>query len=413
MSYKRINYNHFANCRSGFILIKKRKDRVDAAIKIAKYFREKWDCLLWIAPKNYLDMDGYAEDIKIKIGRINKDLLVISFEDLSIKDYSYLKINEVVSKQRVFCVIDESPNIKNMSSERAKRLFVLKNSFKYKLLLSKDLIYRGLYDIYSQMNFVDSSVFNMTKTQFLHNYMPFYTDDFNICKRWSKPSFEKKVIKILRPYVLVCDLTNDLQVNYRDFVFELTEKEKKAYQSDKIDFLNGKNQVAFLQVMQKFQYFYTICKHKVEKLISVLGEIEQRKEKVIIYTKYLGEIKFLRESGVLRPNSYVVMSGTINKYRSAKLFELDRDIMICTYKVNIPSLLLHNTMNVIYFSQTFDYNDKLYILSRCCGECLCINIYDFWVDTRLENIIKDNLYRKRKVIQNIYDIMSYEEVFYL
>ena len=116
---------------------------------------------------------------------------------------------------------------------------------------------------------------------------------------------------------------------------------------------------------------------------------------------------------MLRPNSYVVMSGTINKYRSAKLFELDRDIMICTYKVNIPSLLLHNTMNVIYFSQTFDYNDKLYILSRCCGECLCINIYDFWVDTKLENIIKDNLYRKRKVIQNIYDIMSYEEVFYL
>ena len=88
--------------------------------------------------------------------------------------------------------------------------------------------------------------------------------------------------------------------------------------------------------------------------------------------------------------------------------------MICTYKVEIPRLILKGCANVIYFSQTFDYKDKTRILSRFYGDSeLFLNVYDFWVNTRLETLINDNLLRKKRLLQNLCKIMNFDEVCYL
>ena len=279
MSDKRIKYYNFSVNKGGIILVKKYKDRVNTAIRIANHYRKNWDCLLWIAPQNYLDMNDYRKDIKIKFAKIKKEMKIVSFEDISIKDQLYLSLNELVSKKQVFCIIDESLNIKNMSSERAKRLFLLRNNFEYKLLLSKNIMYRELADIYNIMRFINPLVFNMTKTQFLHHYMPFYTDDFQISKRWSNPKLEKIAISLLRPYILVCDMSDNSKINYHNFSFELTREEQEAYKEDKVAFLKEKNKVAFLQVIQRFQYFYTICSNKVKMLIKILKRLSKNKKK--------------------------------------------------------------------------------------------------------------------------------------
>lgn len=50
-----------------------------------------------------------------------------------------------------------------------------------------------------------------------------------------------------------------------------------------------------MQVVQRFQYLYTICKHKVDALFKLVSEILERKEKVIIYTKFLSEVRFSKK----------------------------------------------------------------------------------------------------------------------
>ena len=91
-------------------------------------------------------------------------------------------------------------------------------------------------------------------------------------------------------------------------------------------------------------------------------------------------------------------------------FEENIDIMICTYKVESPRLNLKGCNNIIYFSQTFDYKDKLHTLTSFYNkDVLNVNVYDFWVGTRLENLIKDNLHRKKNVLSNVCRMMSKDE----
>ena len=408
------NYKKFEQTKGGIIFARNYTKRIETALKIAKKCQDQWDYLLWVASANLLDIPAYKNKIITKIYKNADSCQFFAFEELSLNDQIYLRLYDLASDNRVFCVIDGCLNIKNTTSGRTKRLLSMQDKFDFRLLLSENLVCRGLRDVYALMQFMDTSILGMTEIQFQNRFMPFYTDDFDVSKRWSKPKFERLAMKLLRPYVLFCDLTDNLNINYQGYWFDLTDKEKIAYQEDKERFLHGKMRVLFLQAIQEFQYLYTICQKKVEKLAELLDDIEKRKEKVIIYTKYLGEIKFLRESGLLRGKKYVIMSGMSDRKKAAQRFEKDYDVMICTYKVEIPRLILKGCANLIYFSQTFDYKDKTHILSRFYGDDeLFLNVYDFWVNTRLETLIKDNLLRKKQLLQNLSQTMNFDGVCYL
>lgn len=218
---------------------------------------------------------------------------------------------------------------------------------------------------------------------------------------------------MIRPYIFKFDL-KDWNSNLRHYNqdFELTPAEAKNYRQEKEDFLKGKYHVAFMEVAQKFQHIYTIAKNKVEALFKLVRQIEKRNEKVIIYTKYLDEVVFLRESGGFVKGAFVELTGRSNKLRAIRCFERDINIMFCTYRVDRLHLSLHACDNIIYFSQTFDYKDKvqsLYNLNQKL-RARTVNIYNFWVKTGLEELIRDNLNRKKIVLNNVCRQMSREAV---
>lgn len=405
----RETYERFDRQQSGVIFVKNDRKRLRMAFALAQHCVEKWDYIVWIAPtallkvKNYINLiNDYAEHIAVKI-------FFFSQENISANDWHYLKLYNLANKYKIFCVVDDAINIKNVSSALTKRLQSMRHKFEYRLLLSKHPLTASLKDIYGQMTFLDPLVFNMTGTQFLHNYMPQFISEYDMIKRWSISLSEKKVVELIQPYILACDLSECLSVKYREYWFELTKKEKVSYQQEKEKLLKKIVHGGYLSVAQQFQYYYTLCYKKIIALRQILSDISRRGEKVIIYLKYSGEIIFLEETGVLDGYQYVVMTGNSNKNRASLLFEVDYDVMICTYKVKIPRLNLHECTNLIYFTQTFDYKDKLYILSKINGNKK-IKIYDFWVNTRLENLIKYNLTRKRKLLENVCGIIASHEV---
>ena len=404
-------YEIFEKTKGGIIFARNCSCRIEMALKIARKYRKHWDYVLWLASSTLLDIADYQNKIISEMRKDGVCCKFFSFEDISQKDCVYLQLYDFASENRVFCILDNCLNIKNMASGRTKRLLSMQAKFNFRLLLSDTPVCRGLRDVYAFMQFIGTSVLNMTETQFLHQFMPFYTDDFDVSKRWSVPNLERLAVKILKPYILFCDLRDNLKINYQEYWFNLTLKEKRDYQRDKEKFLRNKNRVLFLQAIQEFQYLYTICYEKVKKIAELLKYIQQKREKVIIYAKYLGEIRFLKESGILNDRKYVVMSGVSDRKKAARRFEEDYDVMICTYKVKIPRLILKGCANLIYFSQTFDYKDKIEILSHFYGDDeLFLNVYDFWVNTRLETLIRDNLLKKRELLQNVCKEISSGEV---
>ena len=283
--------------------------------------------------------------------------MFFSIESVSLSDDKYLKLYNICDKYRTFCVMDDSLSIKNTEASRTRRLIAIHKKFKYRLVLSAVPLTQGLVDLYSQLTFIDSNILQMTETQFANYFLPFYWDSFfKIKRRWSTPENEKNLIKMMRPYILRFDL-NDWNGNLRHYNqdFELTPAEAENYRQEKEDFLKDKYNVAFMEVAQKFQQIYTIAKNKVEALFQLVRQIEKRNEKVIIYTKYLDEVVFLRESGGFVKGAFVELTGRSNKLKAIRRFEEDINIMFCTYRVDRLNLSLHACDNIIYFSQTFDY----------------------------------------------------------
>ena len=410
---KRKKYKNFEQTQGGIIFARDYTERVNEALTLARKYQKRWDYLVWLASATSLGVPAYKNKIVSGINNGAERCKFFSFEELSLQDQPYLQLYDLASENKVFCVVDDCLSIKNTASGRTKRLLSMQAKLDFRLLLSENPVCRGLRDVYALMQFMDNSLLNMTETQFLYQFMPFYTDDFDVSKRWSLPKFERQAMKLLKPYVLFCNMNDNLKVNYYEYWFDLTDKEKLSYQNDKERFLQGKMRVLFLQAIQEFQYLYTICSAKVTKLAELLDDIQRKGEKVIIYTKYLGEVRFLRESGLLKNKPYVVLSGTSDRKKVTQRFETDCDVMvmICTYKVEIPRLVLKGCANLVYFSQTFDYKDKTRVLSRFyCDDELSLNVFDFWVNTRLETLMKDNLSRKKELLKSVCKLMSAGEV---
>ena len=343
--------------KAGALFMRMGARKTKMALDLIKNKQDDFDTVVWIAPASFLGWDGYTKAIDENLEGLTKEICFFSIESISCSDIRYLQLYALAERYRVFCVVDESITIKNTEAGRTKRLLLMRNMFDYRLILSSLPLTQGLVDLYSQIEFMHPSVLNMSETQFLNTYLSPYDD--GTTRKWSKPENEKILIEQMRPFIFQCDLEEHNNLNYIDLCFDLTEKEEASYQEEKNEFLQGKNQVAFMEVAQRFQHIYTIAKNKVEGLFALIDEIAARGEKVIIYIKYLDEIRFFKECGKLKRGKYVVLSGRCNKRKAVKLFAQRIDIMFSTYGVDSQGLDLCNCNNIIYFSQTFDYKSKL------------------------------------------------------
>lgn len=397
--------------KAGAVFMNVNEDKIRIAVGLVLSTLAEIDFVIWIAPASFF-FTGYYKNI---IREHNQDLLkkicFFSIEAVSMSDEKYLQLYNLCDKYRTFCVVDESLTIKNAEAGRTKRLISIHKKFKYRLILSAVPLTQGLIDLYSQIKFIDSNILNMTETQFSHCFLPFYEDNYKNWKRWSTPEDELRLVNLMQPYIYRCDVKdwND-NLRYHNHHFELTPAEAASYQQEKEAFLEKKYQVSFMEVAQKFQHIYTISRTKVEALFELVTQIESRNEKVLIYTKYLDEIIFLKESGYFIKGHYVEMTGRSNKKKSIRLFEDNVNVMLCTYRVDRLNMSLESCDNIIYFSQTFDYKDKLQSLYNLHHHqtSRCVNVYNFWVNTGLEKLIRDNLDRKQNVLKNVCKLMTRE-----
>lgn len=397
--------------RSGALFMKMGEKKIKLAFDLIKSKINEVDYIVWIAPNAFLNSKIYKERIEENSVGFRSKMYFFSVECVSVSDIRYLQLHNLVEKYKVFCVIDDSLTIKNTEAGRTKRLLSIAAKFEYRLILSSLPLTQGLVDLYSQLQFMNPKLLNMTEAQFFNNFLPYYEDEFKTVKRWSRPEDEKLLVEKMLPYIYDSDLDFNDKIKYFNVYFDLTPKEQESYMEEKNDFLNNKSQVPFMEVVQKFQRIYTIAKNKVEGLFELVSEIKLRREKVIIYVKFLDEIKFFKECGWFEKGNFVVLTGKSNKRKAIQLFETDVDVMFSSYGVDSLGLDLKICQNVIFFSQTFDYRVKLNLLhnieySEANQE---IKIYNFWMKTGLDEMIRKNLLMKQDVLTNVCNIISKEE----
>ena len=67
--------------------------------------------------------------------------------------------------------------------------------------------------------------------------------------------------------------------------------------------------------------------------------------------------------------------------------------------------------NLIFYSQTFDFKEKEQAKYRIyrTGQQRSVNIYNLWVDTKLEEIIRKNLSKKGNLLRDVERVISAKE----
>lgn len=404
-------HQKLSQLKSGILFINQFVKKIEMALTLVEQKLDEIDFIIWIAPSRFLATRMYVNEIKRNNRAFRHRMYFYSIEGISISDEKYLELYNLSHNFNIFCVVDESITIKNTEAGRTQRLLSLSSAFTYRLVLSSIPLTQGLIDLYSQIEFIDNKILRMDENQFNHIFLPFSYSNYLVVRRWSRPEDEMRLFELMKPHVLGFDFGEKSEITHRNHYFDLTPREEKSYNDEKNLFLRDREQVAFMDVVQNFQRMYTLSQNKLEKLRQLVHQILKRGEKVIIYVKFLDEITFFKESKLFGDAKFVELTGKTNKRKAIKEFERHADIMFCTYGVDKFGLNMQICKNIIYFSQTFDYKCKIQGLDSVSSKGIArkLNIYDFWVKTNLEQLINDNLERKKNVLSNMWRMITKEE----
>lgn len=374
------------------------------------------DKIIWIAPASLIRDESYKNEIAKWIGLYYDMIVFFTIESISASDKKYFEIREIADKTSNFCVIDESMTIKNITANRTQRILAMANKFNYRLILNGTPTARSLLDLYSQINFLSPLILNMTEKQFAHNFLQFKKNGEASWRVWSKPANEMALVEILRPYIFDSSLDVDVNVRQLNNTFELNQQENSNYSDVKQRFFEKQEEdedLKFLEMAQIFQKTYTLCESKKRQLLQNIKEIKQVEGKVIIYVKFLIEVDFLKNAFDTEGYKYLIMTGDYKDENVVeRLRSKDADILICTYGVGSRGLNLQFCQNIIFFSQSFSWGDKEQAFHRIyrIGQKDTIHIYNYWVSTGLENIIKESLEKKECLSANLKKIIEKKDL---
>ena len=322
-------FDKLGSYKAGALFMKMGARKIEVALEFIKSQQFKIDYIIWIAPAAFLSTKSYKNEIKKWSQGLERKIYFYSIESLSSSNDKYFDLINIIDKFRTFCVVDEAITIKNTEAGRTQRLLTIAKRFKFRLLLSGMPITQGLLDLYTQIMFMNPKILNMSKSQFSNKFLQAHYEPDKTRRMLSSAEKEQYLIKLMRPYILESDLEFDCLISHHNFSFPLTKKEAEYYQIEKEKFLTHKDKLVFLEIVQKFQHIYTISKEKTLTMVQLVNEIIQRGEKVIVFIKFVDELRFLKECGVLN-FEYVEMTGSTNRNKVADAFANDIQVMFST-----------------------------------------------------------------------------------
>ena len=340
------------------------------------------DAIIWIAPLRTIS--NLKAEINKWGGLIGK-IHYFGVESIGMSDRIYMQVYNLISESiKPFIVMDESLKIKNMEAKRTKRLLCLSKLAEHKLILNGTPLSKSLLDLWSQMEFLDHRILNMSYNHFKNTFCDYTT----ITKRCGRKSITREFINgyenidylhsLVEHYVYKCDLKLNITQLYNTVKYRIGEEEKNVYTEIKERFLDDemmeyKNNNIFLEMTQKMQHAYCCTPDKFIKTDDLFTRILQ--ENTIIFCKYVDS-----------------RNKCTSRYKKAK---------VLSYQKEALGLNLQHYRYMVFFDKTWDYALRMQATRRTYRtgqESDCI-YYDLTGDIGLEYMIDANIEKKISMIE--------------
>jgi len=345
------------------------------------------DLVVWVAPLRSIEpLDESLPSVKDEInkwGGFNaKKVIYIGVETIQASDRKYLQLYRKISETwKCFIVVDESIKIKNENAKRTKRLLELSQMVEHKLILNGEPVTKDLLDLYSQMNFLDPEILNMSLAEFKDTFCK-YTTVTRTSSGYGR-SYSKSFItgyenidylySLIGQYVFECDLELQVQQLYETRHYTIDVEAKAEYYRLKTKYLDNellmiKNNNIFLELTMKMQHGYCCTEDKFKIVADWFKTYSE--EKSIIFCKYIASTDECRK-----------------RFPTAT---------VLNYKTGSYSLNLQHLPYTVYFDKTFDYGDVAQSRHRNyrTGQTMDCRYLNLTGDVGLERMIDDNNLKK-------------------
>lgn len=403
--YQKRAFEKLSKLKGGILFMSMGTGKTKVAMDLAISKQDDYDCIIWIAPASLIKSQSYIAEIDKWSFNLTKPIHYFTIESIGGSDNKYLQLVSLATNKASFCIVDESITIKNLIAKRTARLVSNWHLFKFRLILNGTPLTNSLLDLYSQINFIHPSILKMTEKQFANNFLIFKKDGYRSYAKSNKPCNEEALIETIKPYIFDAELDINCGLNFIDIDCKLHYLENENYNIFKNQTINNCEVVIdFLAMAQKFQHHYSLnCTEKQIKLEETLKNLQD--QQVIIYVKYIDELDYLKEKYNCAEYSGRDKTG-IEKFRNGER------ILASTYGSGSLGHNLQFCNNIIYLSQTFDYKDKEQSLHRIyrIGQTKPCNIYNFYVNTGLEKLIKNNLDKKINTLTTIKQYITKQNI---
>lgn len=364
---------------------------LQAIVLLSKIHERKNKKSIVIMPKSLIynwenEILKFAPKLKAKIYYgTNRDLKVFKEADVVLTTYGTIR-NDIEKIMEIYfdlIILDESQNIKNISSQTTKSVMLLKS--KNRVALSGTPIENNLLELYSLFRFLNPSMFG-TIQEFNEEYiLPI--------QKYGDEEAIKELKKKIYPFILrrvKKEVLKDLPDKIEKVLYvDMNPEHKKYYEERRKYYYDTLNESMKKEGLEKSKFFIlqalnelrhitsspeiknkSISSSKKDVLIENVVEAIENGHKVLIFVNYLSSIESICESLEKNNIKYLKMTGQtkdrqqiVDKFQNSSRYK----VFVMTLKTGGIGLNLTSA-------------DKIFI-------------YDPWWNKTVENQATDRAYR--------------------
>ncbi len=364
-------YKKLSKYKVGALFMEPGTGKTLSAIELVRTI--DYDLIVWFTPFQT------KSNLKEEMNKWKFNAKIIGIESIQNSDRIYLDIYNKLSKAKnPVIVVDESLKIKNFNSKRTKRLIALGSLCEYKLILNGTPLTRNLLDLWSQMEFLDRRILQLSYTQFKNMFCEY--SSVTVRRKYRQRTREWIVkyhnldylYSLIEPYIFESDLKLDLNKKYINIDYCLDSDEKERHEEIINKVMNDQWLMArpnfFLELTQWLQNNYSRSKSKFEIVSNIIQNNDINK--ILIFAKYIDTQNLLK-----------------------KTFP---DIKVLSYQKHSFGLNLQKYSRIIFFDKIWDYaliEQAERRIFRTGQQEDCV-FYNLNANVGLDKMMDDNVARK-------------------
>lgn len=361
----------------------------------------------------------YVFDDKTSIAHLPEAFwYVVGIESISSSNRVTVAVNRLID-ENTFVIVDESSYIKGHNAIRTKRITLLAENARYRLVLTGTPLSQGVVDLYAQMRFLSPKILGYRSFySFARNHLEYSEKYPGMIVR--SHNTEQLAARI-QPYVyqVTKDECLDLPGKIYDRrYFNLTGEQWQAYQQAKEEILlpvldSDVNTYAIFRLFTALQQIASGFWNREGLLIEfphrrldVLQEIIcdlPETEKVIVWCRYRRSLESVAE--LLRKFGEVAVfhGGLSEAERSSQVekFRKEARFLVAMQQSGGHGLTLNEAHYAIFYENGFKYSDRIQAEDRIhrIGQEHKTTYIDIAGECGIERRISDALAKKQDVVQ--------------